>query len=81
MADIYNAICSSASTAESIWFGCILDTKAQEEFKAYWEQQCKDNKDGIDPYNDLFCNLLEENSKANPKYQRKSGDWLNWVLI
>jgi len=35
---------------------------------------------GIDPYNDLFCDLLEENAKARPKYQEKYGDWLNWTV-
>ena len=34
----------------------------------------------IDPYNDLFCDLLEENAKACPKYQLSHGDWLNWTV-
>ena len=34
----------------------------------------------IDPYNDLFCDLLEENAKAHPKYQSSYGDWLNWTV-
>ena len=34
----------------------------------------------IDPYNDLFCDLLEENAKAHPKYQGDCGDWLNWTV-
>ena len=34
----------------------------------------------IDPYNDLFCDLLEENFRQNPKYQREGGDWLNWTV-
>ena len=59
--------------------GCIVDVKAQEAFRAYWAQR-KSEEDGIDPYNDLFCDLLEENSKANPKYQRDIGDWLNWTV-
>ena len=33
-----------------------------------------------DPYNDLFCDLLEENAKAHPKYQGDYGDWLNWTV-
>lgn len=59
--------------------GCIADIQAQEDFKAYWEQRMKENAD-IDPYNDLFCDLLEENAKQYPKYQREYGDWLNWRI-
>lgn len=32
------------------------------------------------PYNDLFCDLLEENAKAHPQYQGDCGDWLNWTV-
>lgn len=59
--------------------GCIADVKTQEAFKKYWAQRLSED-DTIDPYNDLFCDLLEENCKANPKYQRDSGDWLNWTV-
>ena len=59
--------------------GCISDVKAQEAFNAYWEQRLKDDPD-IDPYNNLFCDLLEENAKKYPKYQREYGDWLNWNI-
>lgn len=59
--------------------GCILDVKTQEAFQTYWKQRCNKEKD-IDPYNDLFCDLLEENYTAYPKYQREGGDWLNWTV-
>lgn len=59
--------------------GCILDAKTQEVFRNYWAQR-EDEEEDIDPYNDLFCDLLEENSRANPKYQREGGDWLNWTV-
>jgi len=59
--------------------GCILDVKTQDAFKAYWKKRC-DEEDGIDPYNDLFCDLLDENYKIYPKYQREGGDWLNWII-
>lgn len=59
--------------------GCILDLKTQDIFKAYWEKRCNEEED-IDPYNDLFCDLLEENYTAYPKYQREGGDWLNWTV-
>ena len=38
------------------------------------------DKYGDRPYNDLFCDLLEENAKAHPKYQGDCGDWLNWTV-
>lgn len=45
--------------------GCIADIKTQEVFKKYWAQR-ESEEEGIDPYNDLFCDLLEENFKTNP---------------
>lgn len=59
--------------------GCIADIKTQEAFKKYWEQRLNEDED-IDPYNDLFCDLLEENGIENPKYQRDGGDWINWTV-
>ena len=45
----------------------------------YWAKRLEEDPD-IDPYNDLFCDLLEENAKAHPKYQGDYGDWLNWTV-
>jgi len=59
--------------------GCIADIQTQEAFQAYWAKRLEEDPD-IDPYNDLFCDLLEENAKACPKYQEKYGDWLNWTV-
>lgn len=59
--------------------GCIADMQTQEAFKAYWAKR-EAEESGIDFYNDLFCGLLEENRRANPKYQRDCGDWLNWTV-
>lgn len=59
--------------------GCVADAKTQEVFKKYWERRESEEED-IDYYNDLFCDLLEENAKTNPKYQSKYGDWLNWTV-
>ena len=59
--------------------GCILDKSTQSAFKEYWEQRCE-KEEGIDPYNDLFCDLLEESYDKYPKYQREGGDWLNWKV-
>ncbi len=59
--------------------GCIADIKTQEAYREYWAQRENEEED-INPYDDLFCDLLEENFKANPKYQSEGGDWLNWTV-
>ncbi len=59
--------------------GCIADIKTQEAFRKYWEQRLREEED-IDPYNDLYCDLLEESYRESPKYQRVGGDWLNWSV-
>ena len=55
--------------------GCIADIQTQAAFKEYWNKRLEEDSD-IDPYNDLFCDLLEKNAEAHPKYQEKHGDWL-----
>ena len=59
--------------------GCIADIQTQAAFKTYWAKRLEEDPD-IDPYNDLFCDLMEENAKAYPKYQGDCGDWLNWTV-
>ena len=59
--------------------GCVADIQTQAAFKVYWAKRLEEDPD-IDPYNDLFCDLLEENAKAHPKYQGDCGDWLNWTV-
>ncbi len=59
--------------------GCIADIQTQAAFREYWAKRMEEDPD-IDPYNDLFCDLLEENFRQNPKYQREGGDWLNWTV-
>ena len=59
--------------------GCIADIQTQAAFKTYWAKRLEEDPD-IDPYNDLFCDLLEENAQAHPKYQGDCGDWLNWTV-
>ena len=59
--------------------GCVADIQTQAAFKTYWVKRLEEDPD-IDPYNDLFCDLLEENAKATPKYQGDYGDWLNWTV-
>lgn len=59
--------------------GCIADIQAQEEYKKYWEKRREEDED-INPYDDLFCDVLEKSYKENPKYQCESGDWANWTV-
>ena len=59
--------------------GCVADIQTQAAFKTYWAKRLEEDPD-IDPYNDLFCDLLEENAKACPKYQLSHGDWINWTV-
>ena len=59
--------------------GCVADIQTQAAFKTYWAKRLEEDPD-IAPYNALFCDLLEENAKAHPKYQGDYGDWLNWTV-
>ena len=59
--------------------GCVADVQTRDVFFEYWKKREAEEED-IDYYNDLFCDLLEENAKTNPKYQSKYGDWLNWTV-
>ncbi len=62
--------------------GCIADIKSQDEFNQYWNQIKKEHPENnfIDPYNNLFEDLLKENYNKSPKYQRPGGDWINWKI-
>ena len=59
--------------------GCIADVETQKAFREYWAKRLEEDED-IDPYNDLFCDLLEESYNENPRYQREGGDWVNWTV-
>lgn len=58
---------------------CVADVRAQEAYQKYWQALSEKDSD-INPYDDLFCAILEENYKAHPKYQRDAGDWANWTV-
>ena len=60
--------------------GCVADIQTQTAFKAYWNKRLDEDPD-IDPYNNLFCDLLEENAKDHPLYQESYGNWLNWTWM
>ena len=53
--------------------------ETREAFLVYWAKRLGKDED-IDPYNDLFCDLLEKSFQMNPMYQREGGDWLNWTV-
>ena len=59
--------------------GCIADIQTQKAFQAYWAKRLEEDED-INPYDDLFFGLLEENARLNPQYQTEGGDWLNWTV-
>lgn len=59
--------------------GCIADVRTQEAFRAYWAKRLEEDE-SIDPYNDLFFDLLDESAREHPRYQREGGDWVNWTV-
>lgn len=71
--DVFFGFCVNAG------MGCIGDIQTQTAFNEYWAKRLEEDPD-IDTYNDLFCDLLEENAKIHPKYQGNCGDWLNWTV-
>lgn len=58
---------------------CVADAATQEAFRAYWAARLEKD-DSIDPYNDLFCDLLEESAREHPEYQGEYGDRLIWTI-
>lgn len=58
---------------------CIADCQTQQAYQKYWRQRCAEDED-IDPYNDLFCDILAASCKNQPRYQRDGGDWANWTV-
>lgn len=59
--------------------GCVTDAEAQRAFSEYWAERLEED-DSIDPYNDLFCDVLEESYAESPRFQREGGDWANWTV-
>ena len=59
--------------------GCVVDEVAREAFRRYWEDRVS-AEEGIDPYNDLFCDVLERSYSENPEHQREGGDWAVWTV-
>ncbi len=59
--------------------GCIVDEVTQKAFRRYWEARVAEDE-GIDPYNDLFCEVLENSYAEHPEHQREGGDWALWTV-
>lgn len=57
----------------------LTDVITQNAFVSYWKQ-LEAQEEGIDPYNDLFADLLEENARQHPQYQSPDGDWCAWTV-
>lgn len=58
---------------------CIADAGVQPAFSAWWGKRLEEDE-SIDPYNDLFCDLLEESVRNMPQYQTEGGDWVKWEV-
>ena len=58
---------------------CFCDAEACAALCGF-EEQMQQQKPGSDLYNDLWCELLEENARLHPDYQSGSGDWLNFRI-
>lgn len=59
--------------------GCIVDEVTRKAFRRYWEARVAEDE-GIDPYNDLFCEVLENSYAEHPEHQREGGDWAVWKV-
>ena len=57
----------------------LTDEHTQKAFISYWKKR-EAEEEGIDPYNDLFADLLEENAGQYPQYQSSDGDWCAWTV-
>lgn len=57
----------------------LTDVITQNAFASYWKQR-EAQEEGIDPYNDLFVDLLEENATQYPQHQSPDGDWCAWTV-
>ncbi|MDR2007041.1 MAG: DUF4241 domain-containing protein [Acidaminococcales bacterium] len=60
--------------------GCICDVKARDAYLAFAKDWYDKADESDDLYTNYFADLLSENAKTNPLYQRDGGDWLNWQV-
>ena len=59
--------------------GCVADKKSQDEYSKYWKK-LEEEEEADNPFDDIFDDLLIENAKKYPKYQRECGDWANFII-
>ena len=59
--------------------GCVADKKSQDEYSKYWKK-LEEEEEADNPFDDIFDDLLIENAKKYPKYQRDCGDWANFII-
>ena len=60
--------------------GCVADKKSQDEYSKYWKK-LEEEEEADNPFDDIFDDLLIENAKKYPKYQRDGGDWANFIIL
>ena len=57
----------------------LTDEHTQKAFISYWKKR-EAEEEGVDPYNDLFANLLQASASQYPQYQSADGDWASWTV-
>ena len=58
---------------------CFCDSRVRTALCEF-EERMQQEKPDSDLYNDLWCDLLEDNAKRFPDYQSENGDWLNFQI-
>lgn len=60
--------------------GCFCDRAAQKAFTAFDEEMYQKHGEDFNFYNDYMAALFAESYKADPRYQRTGGDFLNYTV-
>ncbi|MBQ8966012.1 DUF4241 domain-containing protein [Ruminococcus sp.] len=60
--------------------GCFCDVKAQEAFLRFEDALHKKHGKDFNTYNDYMAAFFAESYKADPRYQRKDGDFINFTV-
>lgn len=60
---------------------CLVDVASRDCHNSYWQKRrAEAGGKGVDPYGDLYIDLLEESYRKHPKYQSEAGDWFIWRI-
>lgn len=76
---------SDRETVNSIGFpvdaglATVVDSKIRDDYCAFEQDWYEKNPDG-NIYDDFFADLFAESYKKAPRFQRKEGDWINFVI-